>query len=541
MTENMYVYEYENEMLLVDCGIGFPDQHMPGVDILIPDISYIQDKATEGKEIVGMLLSHGHDDHIGALPYLLDQLPPFPIFASPLTAGFAANRIAEGAQQREIKILTDRKPMPIGQYFTATSLAITHSVPDSKHFLIETPVGNIYHGSDFKLDKSPIDGVLPDYEFIQAIKNRGINLMLMDCLGVEKNLWGKSESTVAPVLHDLMASTRGKFVVTLMSSHIHRIQSVIDAAAKLGRRVVLVGTSIEKNVKVALSLRKLRDEQGVLIDKKRAPSIADEKLCLIVAGAQGQEGSAMMRAIYGEHKEITIKAKDRVVFSADAIPGNEVNYFGAIDELCSNGVETIYPEINDSVHQSGHAKRLEQQELLSLVAPKLVMPIGGNDRHRFQFHRFVASKLGYKKEQVLLPEAGDILSLSPEGVVSVFDHINLQSQIVDGLGIGDVGPTVLADRRILSEAGILMVIVKRYQGKLSLDDITVVSRGFVFMQDAKEVVTYVKNRTAEILQELYHPNIKYSEVERAVEKRLARDLYKIIKREPMVEVELLDV
>ncbi|MDR0462691.1 MAG: ribonuclease J [Pseudomonadales bacterium] len=540
VTQNMFLYTYEDEILIVDCGIGFPDFHMPGVDILIPDINYLQDEVTAGKKIVGMALSHGHDDHIGALPYLLDQLPELTIYASSLTAGFAKNRMSDGAVQRDIVVLKDREVLQLGQYFKLTSFAMTHSVPDTKHFLIETPVGNIYHGSDFKIDKQPIDGIESDYEFIKSLKERGIALMLMDCLGVEKDAWGLSESVVGPNLDALMERTKGKFVVTLMSSHVHRIQQIINSAAKYGRRVALVGRSVEQNIATALQLKKISDPEGVLIDKKKIKTVSEDKLCLIVAGSQGQEGSSMMRAIYGEHSEISITAKDLVVFSAEAIPGNEINYYGAIDELSINGVETIYPAIDNGIHQSGHGKRQELAALLEMVMPKMVMPIGGSNRHRVKFGELVAKNLGYKDEQVVLPNDGDILNLSAEGKIKLHDHIHLRSQIVDGLGIGDVGPAVLSDRRALGQAGIILIVIKRYEkDRLDLDNIVVVSRGFVFMKDAKEVIDYIKRRVAEIVTDVYQPNNKV-QVERAVEKRLAKNLYTLIKREPMIEVEIVD-
>jgi ribonuclease J len=248
----------------------------------------------------------------------------------------------------------------------------------------------------------------------------------------------------------------------------------------------------------------------------------------------------MVRAIYGEHSTITIDAKDQVIFSADAIPGNEINYYAAVDELCINGVETIYPAINDGVHQSGHAKRQELSHLLSLVAPQLIMPIGGSNRHRVKFAQLVATPLGYSPERILLPSEGDILALNSTGAIKLIDHIHLRSQIVDGLGIGDVGPIVLADRKALGQAGILFIVIKRYAGdKLDLNDIVVVSRGFVFMKDAGEVIAYIKRQTADFIKEIYQPR-NTSQVERAVEKRLAQSLYQIIEREPMIEVEIID-
>ncbi len=538
VTQNMYVYEYEDEMLLVDCGIGFPDVYMPGVDVLIPDISYILKQVQLGKTIVGMVLSHGHDDHIGALPYLLPEMPSFPIYGSPLTAGFAKQRISDKLDSKEITVLTDRVPVKIGKFFRVTTLAMTHSVPDTKHLVIETPVGLVYHGSDFKLDTNPVDGVLPDYAAIEQVGSKSVMLMLIDSLRSERSEWGKSESTVGPVLEDLMSQTKGKYVVTLMSSHIHRIQQVIRAAEKLGRKIVLVGRSVEQNVKVSVELGKLKVDRETLVDKKYIADYSDNKLCIIIAGSQGQEGSSLVRAVYGEHREVQLGSSDTVVFSADVIPGNEVPYYRAIDELSRNGIQVIYPDINKEVHQSGHAAAPEQQKLLGMVRPKFVMPIGGADRHRARFTQVVAKPIGYTDDRILIPKPGEVLSFN-NGEFHVAETLVLNPSVVDGLGIGDVGPVVLSDRLSLAQAGMIVIIIPKKAGQLDLKQIEVVSRGFVFMKQADEVVKFIKTQTAEIA--IKEQNSKEADLKKLIERRLARKLYKIIKREPLIDVTILNV
>lgn len=546
VSQNMFAYECGDEILIVDCGLGFPDTAMPGVDILIPDVSYLQDAVSDhGKKIVGMILSHGHDDHIGALPYILPMLPEFPIYASALTAGFAQNRIRDGVAQREVITWQDKMPLQLGENFSVRLFAMTHSVPDTKHMIIKTPVGNFYHGSDFKLDKTPVDNVLPDYDFIKQVsQEEGIKCLLMDCLRVERPDWGASESTIGPELKRLMSETRGKYIITLMSSHIHRIQQVVNAASELGRKVTFVGRSVEQNVRVALELGKLHIPDGMMIEKSKTVNYPDDKLVIIIAGSQGQEGSSLMRAIGGTHPEIQIKPEDMVVFSADAIPGNELNYYGAIDDLYFNGVKTIYPTIDHGIHQSGHASAAEQQYLLDLVRPEMVMPIGGSNRHRVLFKEFVAEAVKYDPAQVLLPDEGEIIGFEAGNSeigngVRLVDRILLRPQYVDGLGIGDVGPAVLNDRQVLSQAGMIIVILKRVGGKIDLREITVVSRGFVFMRDAAEVVDYIKKRSAELVESNLGKK-NDAELEHAVERGLGKSLYKIIEREPMIEVEIVD-
>lgn len=551
VTQNMYLYIYDHEILIVDCGIGFPDLQMPGVDIVIPDISYLQNLLQDGYKIAGMVLTHGHDDHIGALPYLLPLLPDFPIYASKLTAGFAMNRLLDVGNTKHIQIIQDRQPLPIGQYFQVTSLALTHSVPDTKHFLIQTPVGNVYHGSDFKLDEHPVDGVLSDYEFMEQIKTQGVSLMLTDCLGVEKPERVGSESSVGPVLKENMTDVKGKILVTLMSSHIHRIAQVMAVAANLGRKVALVGRSVEQNVNTAMELGFLNDDQHVLIDKKEISDYHDDELVIIIAGSQGQEGSSLVRAIYGEHKEIVLQPQDRVIFSADAIPGNELTYYGAVDTLSMNKIATFYPAVTPGIHQSGHARRPELVELAQRIGAKKILPIGGNNRHRAKYRELVGTPLGYTDQDIILPSEGDIIGLFPDGRVRKLENVALHPQVVDGLGIGDVGPVVLSDRRVLGQSGIIIVLIKHYRdqgqaGKVrinkygfALQDMIIISRGFVFMRDANDVVEFIQQRAGELLME--YKNEKRDKCERLIERGLSRSLYKIIQREPMIEVEIVDV
>lgn len=541
VTQNMYLYIYDQEILIVDCGIGFPDLAMPGVDVLIPDISFLHKQLEEGKQIVGMILSHGHDDHIGALPYILPQLPDFEIYASPLTAGFAKNRIAESeVADKEIIPTQDRKEYALGKHFSFESFAMTHSVPDTKHLAISTPEGLIYHGTDFKLDPKPVDGILPDYDYIAQVGKRGVMCMLMDCLRVERKEWTKSESTTGPAIEASLQGTKGKYIVTLMSSHIHRIQQVVDIAVKNHRKVAFIGRSVEQNVEVALRLKKLTIPQGVMIDKRDIDDFGDEKLCLIVAGSQGQEGSSLVRAVYGEHPMIQIKENDRVVFSADAIPGNEIPYYQAIDELARNKIDVVYPTIAPDVHQSGHAATPEQQELLDMVKPKYVMPIGGQDRHRSLFVDYVAKPLGFKESQVLLPSHGQILEFAAQKPI-MSKKISIKPIHVDGLGVGDVGPAVLSDRKTLGEAGMIILVIPRNGREYDLGKITVVSRGFVFMKEADEVISFIKKNVADIILELQKEGASEEKIKKAIEKRLSRRVNKVIRRTPMIMPVFIDI
>ncbi len=531
VTKNMFVYEYEDEMLIVDCGIGFPQLNMQGVDLLIPDISYLLEQLDAGKHIVGMFFSHGHDDHIAAAGYILPQLPEFPLFASPLTAAFAQQRMRDHKIERTITPLRDREAVHLG-YFSVESIAMTHSVPDTKHLLIRTPEGVVYHGSDFKLDPNPVDGVLPDFESIKNVANEGILCMLIDCLRIENANATPSESTVRSAIEQEMMHVTGKVVVTLMSSHIHRIQQVVDAAIAVGRKLVFIGRSVEQNVDAAIALKKLQLSSRDIVDKRDIDTIPDERLCLIVAGSQGQEGSSLVRAVYGEHPMLQITERDKVIFSADVIPGNELTFYGAIDELAKNGIDVVYPDIHHELHVSGHASAVEQQQLVELARPKYLFPIGGAYRHQKLFSD-LAHKVGYDEQHVLLPKDGQVIEFE-QGIQNWGETLLLKELMVDGKGVGDVGTMVLSDRKTMSQDGMLILVIPKVNGKYQLKDVQVVSRGFIFMRDSEEFVSEIKVMVAEIMTELISSKEKPSEMKRRMEKRLTRRLDKVIGRTPLI-------
>lgn len=542
VTQNMYLYQYENEILIVDCGIGFPDEYMPGVDTLIPDTSYLHEELAKGKKIVGIVISHGHEDHMGALPYILPELAEIPqIWGSQLTVGFINKKLQDENVDAPLNVFRDSEPVKFGQYFSVMTVAVTHSVPDTKHLVIETPEGIIYHGSDFKLDDHPIDGVKTDLAAMKKVAEKGITLALLDCLRVENLERTPSEAETGPELEKLMINTKGKYIVTLMSSHIHRIQQIVDAAKRQGRKVAFIGRSVEQNVKIAMELNKLQMPANTMIDKRDIDQYRDKELCIVIAGSQGQEGSSLIRAVFGEHRQIQILPDDKVVFSSTVIPGNEIPYYRAINELARNGIVVVYPDVNEDLHKSGHASAAEQREVAKILHAKYLMPIGGEDRHRAKFREYVSQALGYKKEFTVIPAHEEVLGIS-NGEVKIVDHISIKPRAVDGLGIGDVGPTVLSDRRSLSQAGMIVLILPRTNGRLDLAKMQVVSKGFVFVKEASEVIDFIKQETVNVLEQADNKKItKDDDRLRLIERRLARKLYKIIRREPMIIPVILDV
>ncbi|HKY73892.1 MAG TPA: ribonuclease J [Patescibacteria group bacterium] len=531
VTRNMFVYEYADEMLLVDCGIGFPEQYMLGVDVLIPDVTYIQKRLEEGATIVGMCLTHGHDDHIAALPYILPTLKAdFPIYGSPLTAAFAMARMKDMDIEKQVMELDDENPMQLGKYFRVETVRVTHSVPDTRHLAIHTLEGLCYHGSDFKFDMNPIDHRRSDFSKMAAIGESHVLCALIDCLRVERQVWAPSESTIYETFEREIRDCQGKLFITLMSSNIHRIQLAINLASAHKRKVVFLGRSIEQNTRIAEELGLLKVPKGILINKKNLQDYKDDELCIIIAGSQGQTGSSLVRAVYGEHSLISITKNDKVVFSTEPIPGNEGNVYSTIDELTRNEIDVAYSDVDEGLHVTGHAGLVEQQLLISLLKADFVLPIGGADHHRAQFKK-VAHDLGYAPSSVLIPTPGQVIEFSG-GRTSMGETLTLKDMMVDGLGVGDVGTVVLNDRKSMAEEGMVVVIIPDREGEYDLKNIYIASRGFVFMKHADEMMEEIKKRTREVVQE--NSKLPESELKKKIDKQLTKRLEEIIGRTPLI-------
>lgn len=475
----MFVYEYGEDILLVDCGIGFPTEDMLGVDLLIPDISYLKNKINHIKALV---LTHGHEDHTGALPYILPQLKGVPVYASKLTAHLVMEKLAEyQGVPKQVNILIPGQPLTLGK-FTVESARISHSIPDATNLIIQTPVGTVYHGSDFKFDFSPVDGVLPDVGRIAAAGNSGVHLLLSDCLGSERRGYTPSEKTLEEMFEREINNCPGKFIVTTMGSNISRFRQAIDAAIRHGRRVAILGRSIGRNLNVAQNLGYIKVPKGVFIDPKQARRMPPQNLCLLVAGSQGQTGSAMERLGMGEHQDATIKPGDKIVFSSDYIPGTESATQSLIDSLSKLGGTVVYSNITDNLHVSGHGSQQDLLLMMALTRPKYLIPIGGTYRHMVQYSR-LAQSMGYQEAQVLLPEYNQTIEVTPE-TVKTGPVVDVKNVMVDGLGVGDVGHVVLRDRQVLAEEGVVVAVIQAKQNQLSqIENIDLISRGFVFAKE----------------------------------------------------------
>lgn len=478
VTSNMFVYEYADDIVLVDCGMGFPTEEMLGIDILIPDISYLKSRINK---IRALILTHGHEDHTGALPYILPQLN-VPVYASNLTAHLVMDKLAEYENMpKNVHVLELGKPLTLGQ-FTIESVHVSHSIPDATNLIIRTPAGTVYHGSDFKFDFTPVDGILPDVGRIAAAGNTGIQLLLSDSLGSERKGHTHSEKSLEDMFEREISHCSGKFIMTTMSSNISRFRQVIEAAMRHGRRVAILGRSINRNLTVAQDLGYLKIPKGIFVDPKQVKRLPPQNVCLLVAGSQGQAGSAMERLAMSDHQDVVIKPGDKIVFSSDYIPGTESATQSLIDSLSKLGATVIYSNITDDLHVSGHGSQQDLLLMMALTRPKYLVPIGGTYRHMVQYSR-LAQSMGYQSSQILLPEFNQTLEMTPDGV-KLGAVVEVKNVMVDGLGVGDVGHIVLRDRQVLAEEGIVVAVVETDQNDLSrVENIDMISRGFVFAKE----------------------------------------------------------
>lgn len=484
VTKNMFLYSYRNEILIVDCGLGFPDETMLGVDLLLPDISYLLSQIKSGKKIVGMLLTHGHEDHIGALPFILPQLPDsFPIFATTLTAGFANEKLKEFGFGGRVQKTEFNKPFTLGS-FNTMFIRVTHSIPDTSHIFIKTPVGNFYHGSDFKFDETPYDGKVSDLATIERVGKEGVMCLMSDSLGAERPGVTGSEKDIMEKFENEIKNCRGKFIVTTYSSHVSRLNQIVAVSEKYGRKVSFVGRSLIRAKDTAIRLGYLRINKGTEIDVRNIKNYKDSNLTLIVAGSQGQEDSAMTRVANDEHRDVKLRQNDVVIFSADAIPGYELFVYEVIDTIAKKDIRILYSPITRDFHVSGHGSAEELAHLIKLVKPKKVMPISGQYRHMYAYKN-IALKLGYKRQDIMLLEAGQEIIFNKNGAV-FGKSIPLKNVYIDEVSGEELESFVLIDRQKLSEGGIVIVLAQMSSATGEfVQEPDIIIRGFAVQNDKK--------------------------------------------------------
>lgn len=536
VTKNMYIYEYGNDIIIIDCGIGFPDEDMLGVDLVIPDISYLRDKKSR---IRGIVITHAHDDHIGGLPYLWPELQ-VPIYAQRLAAGFIRAKFNEHHLPKDkINTINLNTQLNLGA-FKLSFYQVSHSVPDSTGIILETPVGRIIHQADFKLDWTPVNGQVTEVGKIATQGEKGVLLMLVDSLRVEKPGYNLSERTIEPTFTKIESETTGKLFITTTSSNINRVQQAVNVAVQSGRKVVLLGRSMEGNFQVARDLGYLHVPPGVVIPPEEIKRLPANKLLIIIAGSQGQPGSALSRVANNDHKLVTLSPNDSVVFSADPIPSTESAQYALIDKITKMEANVYYTAITDDLHVSGHASAEELKVMINLVRPKYLIPIGATFRQMKVFSRMVQS-MGWSKDKILLLDDGEVVNVSSDRAVAD-GHVDAQNIYVDGLGIGDVGNVVLRDRQVMAEEGIVLIVVpvdKRTSKIVGEPDI--VSRGFVFEKASEELLEQAKNVVKSVLADHPASVLDWRFTRRHIEENLEKFFYEETKRRPMVLPVIVEV
>lgn len=545
----MYVYEYRydgklQDILIVDCGIGFPDPEMFGVDLVLPDVRYLADKKDK---IRGLVFTHGHDDHIGGIQHIYPKLGNVPMWGTTLTAAFANIKLKERLPHVKVKPVTFDQTLQVGS-FRVSFVRVTHSVPDAANLIIQTPIGIFYHGSDFKFDFDPLDGKLSELGKITEVGRRGVLCMLTDSLGSERPGFTASEQIVGETLTKELALCTGKFLFTTQSSNISRIQRAIEIALKNGRKIAIFGRSMDQNIEESVKLGYMQFPREAIIVDRDLRRVPPTRQFLIVAGAQGQEGSALSRIANDDHKFVRIDDGDTVVFSADPIPGSEHNINTVIEQLYRKGARVAYSDIMEDLHVSGHGSQGDLMLMLSAVGPKYVMPMGGTYRHIMQYRR-LAADLGYDKRDVLVPEEGEVLEFKSGHPPKVIQTINLENVMIDGLGIGDVGDVVLRDRQTIATEGIVVVVVpmERSSGRVVAEP-DIISRGFVYMRQSEKLLEGAKrvvNESLRLKKGLSFGRqgrmIDWRFVRKQLENNLERFLLKQTGRSPLIVPVIIEV
>ena len=535
VTKNMYLYEYNNEILIVDCGLGFADETMLGVDLLIPDVTYL--KNLQGKKIIGMALTHGHEDHIGGLPYILPDLPgQFPIYATPLTAELANAKLRDyGEQPRVQKVNFDGGDVHIGP-FTLNFIRVTHSVLDSSNIFIKTPVGNFYHGSDYKVDLTPFDGKRTDFKKIAQLSKDGVLCMLSDCLGAERKGHTPSEAKLTAAFEEELDICKGKFIVTTYSSNVARVNQVLQAAEKFGRKVCFVGRSVIKVKDIAQNLGYIKMPKGMEIATNQLKNYKDSDIVLLVAGSQGQENSALSRIVSGEFKEIHLTSNDVVIFSADPIPGNEISVYALVDDIARIGARVIYSALSDEFHVSGHASSEDLTLMMNLVNPKIVLPIGGTYRQMVQYKN-LAEKQGFEAKNILLLENGQEVLFNQNGA-RIGKKLNLENVYVDQISGEEVEGFVLRDRQRLATDGVV-VVLSEVAASGQIDNLDIIVKGL----SVQEITDIQKSLALEIKTNLVKRQGLRDRflMRKAISEIAEKFIFKKLRKRPLVLPVIIEV
>ena len=535
--KNMTVIEYGDDIIVIDAGLGFPDDEMLGVDLVIPDISYLVKNA---HKVRGILITHGHEDHIGAVPYVLAQIN-VPIYGTRLSLGIIEGRLDENPPAFDPELYTVEAGDVINLgVFKAEFIHVNHSIADACAISIKTPVGVVFHTGDFKLDVSPIDGKMMDLTRIGEIGKMGVELLLCESTNAERPGFTSSERTVGFSLERIFAQYEDKrLIITTFSSNVHRVQQIINTAANHGRKVAVLGRSMVNVIGAAAELGYMDLPDGVLIDINDIKRYRPEDVALITTGSQGEPMSALYRIAFGEHDKVRISSGDVVVLSSSAIPGNEKLVGKIINALVKNGVKVVNDSTED-VHVSGHACREEIKLMMALLKPKYLMPIHGEYRHLYA-NKDIGEFMGIPSENIFISELGKVLEIDKKG--ARFNGTETAGKVlVDGSGVGDIGSVVLRDRKHLSEDGLVVVVATiDLGGQLIVSGPDIVSRGFVYVKESEELMKEAKRVAEQSLERAMARRIDWTYIKGEIKDDLAKFIFKETKRKPMILPVIMDI
>ena len=528
--KNLTAIEYKNDIVVIDCGLKFPDEDMFGIDLVIPDITYLMKNK---EKVSGIFLTHGHEDHIGALPYVLKQLN-VPVYGTKLTLGIVETKLKEHGFLSSTELIRV-KPRDVIRLNSVSVefIKTNHSIADSVAIAVHTPLGVVLHTGDFKVDYTPIDGEAMDFARFAELGKKGVLAMMADSTNVEKSGYTNSEKIVGESLTRIFGKTKGRIIIATFASNIHRIQQIIDAASVYGRKVAVSGRSMENIMNVAIELGYIEVDKDTLVSIDQISKYNNDQVVIITTGSQGEPMSALSRMAASEHRKVNIVEGDTIIISATPIPGNEKLVSKVINQLFKKGAEVIYGS-QENIHVSGHACQEELKLMQTLVKPKNFIPVHGEYRHLKQ-HGELAIKLGLDSKNVVIPEVGDIIEVTRSGIKKNGSVVSGQI-FVDGLGVGDVGNIVLRDRKHLSQDGILTVVVTlSKENKTIVAGPDIISRGFVYVRESEGLMDEARDIVRNILLDCEEKKITdWATLKSNVRDELRAYLYEKTKRKPMI-------
>ena len=535
--KNLTVYEYGGDIIVVDCGMGFPDDDMYGIDVVIPDVSYL---IKNQNKIRGIFITHGHEDHIGALPYVLRSINA-PIYATRMSAGLIKLKLEEHRLLDRTKLITcEAGQLVKAGKFTVEFIHVNHSIADAVAFAIKCPVGVCVHTGDFKIDATPIQGGMMDLARLGELGKEGVLALLADSTNVERPGYTRSERSVGASFDALFRGCEERIIVTTFASNVDRIQQIIDVAARYGRKVAVTGRSMENVMKVSTELGYMNVPDGILMDLNHIKSLPKHKVCIVTTGSQGETMSALTRMAFNTHRQVDLLPGDRVIISASAIPGNENAIGSVVNELYRKGVE-VMNEGNMPLHVSGHACQEELKIVHALVKPKFFVPVHGEQR-MLQIHGKLAREMGMDPNHILISDIGRVMEFTPNSA-KLTGTVTAGQVFVDGYGVGDVGSVVLRDRKHLAEDGMIVVALSMSgeDGAL-VSGPDIITRGFVYVKESEGLLEELRQVALEALQ---HVDMRYSTdwsaIKGAVKGDLSGYLYKKTKRSPMILPVIMEV